>query len=183
VVGYGNTVRGDDGLGPCIVAGLQDVVASCAVEVHTVVVPQLDVTLAAELTAVPLVIFVDAREDADEEAVKVQRVFPAALPLTLRHTSHSVGIPDLLRMALEWFGARPVCYAVLPKGYAFAFSERLSPNARRTARQARSKIVEIIRACRSGSLGIGRTASIENPDRTPARSCRSPARSTRPRGR
>ena len=150
VVGYGNTLRGDDGLGPFIVAGLQDVAAWGEVDAQTVVLPQLDVTLAAAMHEVTLVIFVDARDDADEESVKVQRVFPTATPLNLRHTSHSLGIPDLLRMALDWFGSRPACYAVMPKGYDFSLSENISPNAQRTARQARSKIVEIIRRCAYG---------------------------------
>ena len=145
VVGYGNTLRGDDGLGPFIVEGLQDVAAVCEGDVQTVVLPQLDVTLASGMNDVTLVIFVDAREDADKESVKVQRVFPAIAPLNLRHTSHALGIPDLLRMALDWFGSRPACYAVMPKGYDFSLSENISPNAQRAARQARKKIVEIIR--------------------------------------
>jgi len=151
VVGYGNTLRGDDGLGPFIVDGLQDVAAVCGVDTQTIVLPQLDVTLASEMTDVTLVIFVDAREDADEESVKVQRVFPAIAPLNLRHTSHSLGIPDLLRMALDWFGSRPVCYAVMPKGYDFSLSENISPNAQRAAKQARRKIVEIIRRRAAGN--------------------------------
>ena len=151
VVGYGNTLRGDDGLGPLIVEGLQDVAAVCGVDTQTIVLPQLDVTLASEMTDTSLVIFVDAREDADEESVKVTRVFPTATPLNFRHTSHSLGIPDLLRMALDWFGSRPACYAVMPKGYNFSLSENISPNAQATARQARSKIVEIIRRRPTGS--------------------------------
>jgi len=150
LVGYGNTLRGDDGLGPFTVEGLQDVGAECQVDAQTAVLAQLDVTLASEMSDVTLVIFVDARDDGDEEAVKVQRVFPTARPLNLRHTSHSLGIPDLLRMAQDWFGSRPACYAVMPKGYDFSLSESISPNAQRTARQARSKIVEIIRSCARG---------------------------------
>ena len=151
VVGYGNTLRGDDGLGPFTVEGLRDVAAVCAVEAQTAVLPQLDVTLASEMSDATLVIFVDARDDADEEPVKVERVFPTAAPLNLRHTSHSLGIPDHLRMAQDWFGSRPACYAVMPKGYDFSLSENISPNAQQTARQARSKIVEIIQRCATGS--------------------------------
>jgi len=151
VVGYGNTLRGDDGLGPFIVDGLQDVAAVCEVDTQTMVLPQLDVTLASEMNDVTLVIFVDARADADKESVKVQRVFPAIAPLNLRHTSHSLGIPDLLRMAVDWFGSRPVCYAVMPKGYDFSLSENISPNAQRAAKQAKRKIVEIIRRRAAGN--------------------------------
>jgi Ni,Fe-hydrogenase maturation factor len=122
-----------------------------AAAAQTAVLPQLDVTLASEMSDAALVIFVDARDDASEKFVKVERVFPTSAPLNLGHTSHSVGIPDLLRMARDWFGSRPACYAVMPKGYDFSLSENISPNAQRTARQARSKIVEIIRRCATGS--------------------------------
>ena len=148
VEGYGNTLRGDDGLGPFIVMGLQNEAAVCGVDAQTIVLPQLDITLASEMNDTSLVIFVDARDDTDKEPVKVQQVFPTVMPLSLRHTSHSLGIPDLLRMALDWFGSWPACYAVMPKGYDFSLSENLSPNALQTARQARSKIVEIIRMVR-----------------------------------
>lgn len=145
VVGYGNRLRGDDGLGPLIVDDLRDMAAMFGENFQTMVLPQLDVTLASEMTGVSLAIFVDARADEDKESVKVKRVFPAMAPLNPRHTSHLLGIPDLLRMALHWFGSRPVCYAVMPKGYDFSLSENISPSAKRAAKQAIRKIVEIIR--------------------------------------
>ena len=65
VVGYGSMSRGDDGLSPFIVEGLQDVAAGGEVDAQTVVLPQLDLTLAAAMSEVTLLIFVGARDDAD----------------------------------------------------------------------------------------------------------------------
>jgi hydrogenase maturation protease len=161
VIGYGNTLRGDDGLGPYIVEGLQDglfgfalrlhsrqaqdVAGRCGATVRTMILPQLDVTLAPQMCEVDMVIFVDARADDSEELVRTEQIEPTAGQVGPHHTSHTVSIPVLLRIALDWYGVAPLCYAVMPKGYDFSISERISPRARIAAAHARNRIIEILR--------------------------------------
>jgi len=144
VIGCGNTLRGDDGLGPYIAEGLQDMVGSDGVDVRIMAVPQLDVILASRMREADVVIFVDARADASEELVKIERIEPAAGPVAPQHTSHTISMPVLLRIAIDWYGAAPLCYAVMPKGYDFSIGDVVSEKAQTAAAHARSKIIEIL---------------------------------------
>ncbi|MCL5960124.1 MAG: hydrogenase maturation protease [Chloroflexi bacterium] len=144
VIGIGNTLRGDDGLGPVTVAGLETMIAGGDSRVRVLALPQLDVLLAAEMSEVDTVIVVDAREDDNEDVVRVERVEPTPGPLVPHHTSHTIGAAALLRMAQDWYGSAPICYTVMPKGYDFSISENISDGARLAAERARDTIVEIL---------------------------------------
>jgi hydrogenase maturation protease len=143
VIGYGNTLRGDDGLGPYIAEGLQSVVGLYGVDVRIMVFPQLDLVLASHMDKAEMVIFVDARVDDIEELVKIERIEPAAGSIDPL-TSHTMNIPALLRIAFDWYGAAPKCYAVMPKGYDFSIGETISDRGLLAATHARSKIIEIL---------------------------------------
>jgi len=147
VIGCGNTLRGDDGLGPYIAEGLQDVVGSDGVDVRIMAIPQLDVILASEMCEADLVIFIDARADDSEELVKIERIEPAVGPMAPHHTSHTISMPVLLRIALDWYAAAPFCYAVMPKGYDFSIGEFVSNSGRIAAAHAKNRIVEILLSC------------------------------------
>lgn len=146
VIGYGNTLRGDDGLGPYVVEDLQDAVSLYGSAVSTMILPQLDVTLASQIPEVDIVLFVDARADDSEELVRIEQIEPSADPVGPHHTSHTISVPVLLRIALDWYGAAPLCYAVMPKGYDFSIGESISPRARIAAAYARNRIMEILRS-------------------------------------
>lgn len=143
VIGYGNTLRGDDGLGPYIAEGLQSVVGLYGVDVRIMVLPQLDLVLASQMDKAEMVIFVDARVDDNEELVKIERIEPATGSID-QPSSHTMNIPALLRIAFDWYGAAPKCYAVMPKGYDFSIGETLSDRGLVAATHARSKIIEIL---------------------------------------
>ena len=144
IIACGNTLRGDDGLGPYIAECLQDMTGSDGVDLRIMSLPQLDVILASRLSEADLVIFVDARADDSEALVKIERIEPAAGPVTPLHTSHTISMPVLLRIALDWYGAAPLCYAVLPKGYDFSIGEVISGKALIAARNAMDKITKIL---------------------------------------
>jgi len=144
VIACGNTLRGDDGLGPYIAEGLQDMTGSDKVDLRIMSLPQLDVILASRLSEADLVIFVDARTDDSEELVKIERIEPAAGPVIPQHTSHTISMPVLLRIAFDWYGAAPLCYAVMPKGYDFSIGEVISGKALIAARNAMDKITKIL---------------------------------------
>lgn len=146
IIGYGNTLRGDDGLGPYIVEHIQDAVAPYGATVRTMTLHQLDVTLASQIPEVDMVFFVDARADDSEELVRIEQIEPAAEPVGLHHTSHTISVPVLLRIALDSYGAAPLCFCLMPKGYDFSIGEIISPRARIAAACARNRIIEILRS-------------------------------------
>ena len=145
VIGSGNTLRGDDGLGPFIVEDLREAVKSYGDRIRIMAVPQLDVIFASRIAEAERIIFVDARADQSEDLIKTGRIAPAKSHLIRSHTSHSISMPGLLRIALDYYGAAPACYSVFPKGYDFSISETLSPKARIAAKEARDIILRILK--------------------------------------
>ena len=146
VIGYGSKLRGDDALGPHIVENLHDTVGMESMDVHIISLPQLDLSLAPRISESDMVIFVDAREDGGEVPVEIQQIEPLTGPVLFSHTSHAMGVPLLLQIARDWYGAVPICYMVMPKGYDFTISETLSEKAEIAAVQARNKILEILQS-------------------------------------
>lgn len=144
VVGCGNTLRGDDGVGPYVIERLREALGAEAANTRLMAVPQLDVTLVTEICKANLVVFIDARVDENRDAVTIARIGPAADPVTPYHTSHTLSMPVLLRLARDWYGSAPDCYAVMPKGYDFAVWDGLSDRAREAASQAEREVMEIL---------------------------------------
>lgn len=126
VVGYGNTLRGDDGLGPIVA----ERVAAAAPGTRVHVLPALDIGLAAELATATLAVFVDARADDDPEPLRVVAMRPATAG---PRATHDVGIPHLLAVARDLYGHAPACYVVAPRGVRFDIGEGLTPEAETAA--------------------------------------------------
>ncbi len=146
VIGYGNTLRSDDGLGPYVVKSLTEKLENTGKNVRILSLHQLDISLSSTVSKSHIVIFVDARADDTSELVTVEKIKPAAIPLTPDSISHTINIPTLLRASIDLFGAAPQCYIVMPKGYDFSFGERISEKAIKSASLARKKIVKILQA-------------------------------------
>ena len=146
VIGYGNTLRSDDGLGPYVVKSLTEKLENTGKNVRILSLHQLDISLSSSVSKLDIVILVDARADDTDELVTVEKIKPAAIPLTPGSISHTINIPTLLRASMDLFGAVPQCYIVMPKGYDFSFGERISEKAIKSASLARKKIVKILQA-------------------------------------
>ena len=118
IIGYGNTLRGDDGAGRRVVEALEDTLSPGAVaSLH-----QLTPEWAETISHVDHVIFVDATESQIPGAV---RCFPlSAAPG--RPDSHAVTPDSLLFMAAALYGRAPSAHVVTIAGESFALSESLS---------------------------------------------------------
>jgi hydrogenase maturation protease len=164
VVGYGNILRGDDGLGPLIAEKLAEGRGAWGGNVRTVSLPLLDITLAPALWHVDTAIFADARQDADDDPVKVERVDARSAPAAGGHSSHVIGIAALATIVQTLYGRCPDCYLVMPKGFDFSIGAPISRQGRRTAEQAAAAISRIIAAA-----GVQRRCKdeIENGARQP----------------
>ena len=75
VIGYGNSLRGDDGVGPRVaeLAAADPRLAGAVVAAHHQLTPEL----ALDMSAARLVVLVDATTDAAPGVVAVRRVDPA----------------------------------------------------------------------------------------------------------
>jgi hydrogenase maturation protease len=120
IIGYGNTLRGDDGVG---YRAAEQVEAWNLPGVRAIACHQLTPELAADMAECDRVIFVDATLPGTHTAVSVQSLQPDPTPLET-HFSTPVGV---LQMAQQLFNHCPEAYQVLIPTHSMEFTESLSP--------------------------------------------------------
>jgi hydrogenase maturation protease len=138
VIGYGNPLRGDDGIGPAVAEG---VAALGLPRVRTIAAHQLTPELAADLTDAKLVIFVDAAVGTDPVAA-VRLDGPATTPSAL---THAVDPRGLVALARAVYGQAPEAWLVTAAGSDFDFRNGLSATGRENAREAMGYVKSILR--------------------------------------
>ena len=108
VIGYGNPLCGDDGVGPAVVERVAAEPTSSRVDVR--VLHQLTPELARDVAMSSLTVLVDAETGAAAGEIVVARVDPhaAAAPAW----SHHVDPAGLAGLALELFGRTPPVFTV-----------------------------------------------------------------------
>jgi hydrogenase maturation protease len=100
VIGYGNTLRRDDGVGPSVA----DAIAALAPPgVRALACPLLTPELADPISRASVVIFVDAAVDAPRE-VQMRKLAPAD---TSQIMAHAASPATLLALARDVFGHAP----------------------------------------------------------------------------
>ena len=133
VVGYGNTLRGDDGVGPRVAEAVGELNLP---GIRTLVCPLLTPELADPVSRARKVIFVDAAVDAPKEA-QWRKLEPNESSQIMAH-------------AADVFGHAPEAWWLTIPAVEMEFSEQLTPAAQRGMAEA----VEKIRAfCRTQSNG------------------------------
>jgi|SRR5579872_2998230 len=130
VIGYGNELRRDDGVGPRVARA----VADWAVPgVRALAVHQLTPELADDIARAEEVMFVDAAVDGGTAQVSVQ---PVRAALSNSPTNHATSPPALLALAEMLFGRRPVAWLLTVAGRDLDFGEGLSSEAEKDVAQA-----------------------------------------------
>ncbi len=138
VIGYGNELRGDDGIGPWVAGEL---VNRGHPGVRALAVSQLTPELAAELAAVPAAVFVDACPARSGPAVMVAPLVPEASAPALTHA----GTPrSLLALAQAVYDRTPAAWLITAEAHDFGFRVGLSPAAAANARAALAEVEAII---------------------------------------
>jgi hydrogenase maturation protease len=138
VIGYGNELRRDDGLGPWVARKLT---ALDLPQVRVRTVHQLVPELAAELAAARLAVFIDARVGPCRERVILTRLRPSGLPETVTHRVD----PEALLALASLFGRAPSAILVAVVGQDFGLGEGLSDFAAASARRALRLVQELVR--------------------------------------
>ena len=138
VIGYGNPLRGDDGIGPRVAEAIATVNYP-AVRVWSVV--QLVPELAADLAEAGVVIFVDARMDSGHRAVELE---PLADEGIGDWGAHNADPRVLLALTRAVYGRAPEAWWLTVPGREFDLGEGLSAAAEEGARQGIARIRKLI---------------------------------------
>jgi hydrogenase maturation protease len=122
VIGYGNPLRGDDGVGWRVV----DVLNQWALDgVEAIACHQLVPELAEPISRAAQVIFVDAAVDGAPGAVSVSVVSRDSPSVPT--STHHVGPAAVLAYAEDVYGSCPSARLLTVTGAAFGYEEALSP--------------------------------------------------------
>jgi hydrogenase maturation protease len=124
VIGYGNTLRRDDGVGPRVA---EAVAAMGLPAVRTLACPLLTPELAEPVSQARGVIFVDAAVDAPRE-VQLRTLAPAASSQVLAHAASPATI---LALARDVFGHAPHAWLLTVPVEDFEIGDEFSPLAQR----------------------------------------------------
>jgi hydrogenase maturation protease len=138
VIGYGNTLRADDGAGPRVAARVSawGWPGLTAIAVH-LLAPEL----AEPLAAAELAIFVDARLADAGSGVEIVALEPSGSGGMPGHTSDP---RSLLALAQALYGRHPRAWLVTLPAADLAMGERLSPGAERGVEAALAGIAALI---------------------------------------
>jgi hydrogenase maturation protease len=142
VVGYGNPLRSDDGLGwrAAELLATDPRLAGARILAHHQLVPEL----AVDISRASLVVLVDAAADGDPGSVSVRRIRPRpVVPATL---SHHLDPEALAGLAKDLYGVVPPIAVVSLAAGSFAAGDRLSGAVER----ALPKLVEVVTSVVSG---------------------------------
>ena len=125
VIGFGNPLRGDDGLGHVAAQRLEDILRDSRVEI--ILAHQLMPEMSEPISRAGLVIFIDASASDPPGHVACTEIEPATNS-SIRET-HELGPSQLLGLARNLFGrcARGVLFSVGTND--FELREGLSPQA------------------------------------------------------
>ena len=126
IIGYGNPLRGDDGVGWRVAEQAAVSLADAPVAVLTV--HQLTPELAEPISRAGRVVFVDAAAEGEPGTVNCFGLEDTGQRPVLQPIGSHLTTPDaLLAMAGELFGRRPPATMVTIVGESFEVSEALTP--------------------------------------------------------
>ncbi|HEX9045701.1 MAG TPA: hydrogenase maturation protease [Verrucomicrobiae bacterium] len=132
IIGYGNTLRGDDGVGPRVVAMVDDLHLA---GVRTLVCPLLTPEIADPVARVAKVIFVDAC--VDQQEVQWRRLEPNESSQIMAHAADP---RTLLAISRDVFGHVPEAWWLTIPATHMGFTEEITPMAQRGMAEAIQKI-------------------------------------------
>ena len=133
VIGYGNTLRGDDGVGPRVAEAVEKLNLP---GVCTLVCQQLSPEYADPVSQAHTVVFVDAAVDAPRE-VQLRKLEPNESSQLMAHAADP---RTLLALARDVFGHTPEAWWLTIPAVDLSFREDFSPAVQRGFAEAVEKI-------------------------------------------
>ena len=136
VVGYGNLLRGDDGVGRHVIDALEPLLPEgSAVSIH-----QLTPEWAEIISHACLVVFVDAAVGDNPGEVRHLQLGPTVA----QPGSHELTPEGILSMAAELYGRCPMAHIVTITGDSFEFSDSLTKPVAASVSIATRIVLELI---------------------------------------
>ena len=123
IIGCGNPLRQDDGLGWAAATQLSDENTNPLVKIITC--QQLNPELATEMSEAERVIIIDASTDGCTGQVKVEKVTPNNSPT--RTITHELQPATLLTYASQLYHSSPETFIVTVSGESFGYGAQLTP--------------------------------------------------------
>jgi hydrogenase maturation protease len=137
VIGYGNSIRGDDGIGPAVATQVE---AWNLPQVKSLCLHQLTPEIAAELAIVKYAIFVDAA--VHPQSLELSPIKP--LNQTNLKWGHYCTPQSLLSLTQKLYETVPEAYLISVPGVNFELGEFLSATAEEGVHQALKKIYQLM---------------------------------------
>lgn len=144
VIGYGNTLRSDDGAGQRVAEMVQ---GQGWENVRSLCVHQLTPELAEELKEVELVIFVDAYlapENSECSSLTYELIQNPNSPSQNPQVGHTSDPRSLLALTYKLYGFSPSAWHILVPAVNLELGEQLSPVAEQGVRAALEQIEQIV---------------------------------------
>jgi len=148
VIGYGNPLRGDDGIAGVVLEEVHRL-ASSLQDVKLLYRHQLDIVDAELIRLCKAVVFVDAHASEDLSNLELRRIVPSAA--TASHTVHISSPEELLRLVNEVYEAYPQAFLCAVKGYDFSLGAPITEPALDAAGVAAREIIDLIASLRNAS--------------------------------
>jgi hydrogenase maturation protease len=141
IIGYGNSLRGDDGLGQRVAGELEHRLNPETV--HVLLAHQLTPELVEPIRQAKLVVFIDARVGETPGTIfqEVIQAQAGAAPFT-----HNMTPASLLAAAQELYGAAPTGILISIVGAAFDYGGALSSQLNLLLPTIVEQVVEIVEA-------------------------------------
>ena len=138
VIGYGNTLRGDDGVGPRVAEAIESLHLP---GVETLVCQQLSPEQSEAISRAEKVIFVDAAINTSE--VQMWQLDPADSSQLL---AHSADPRTLLALSRDVYGHAPSAWWLTIPAERMEFCEGFSPKTKKGFSVAVERILPILRS-------------------------------------
>lgn len=141
IIGYGNTLRSDDGFGPAVAERLSTHISDRRVRI--MLRQLLTVELITDLAQARLCILVDASTTGHVGCLNVREV--EAESIEIGALDHDLSAASLIGLARQLLGSAPRCflYSVVPE--SVELGEQLTPGTAALAEQAVGMILDRVR--------------------------------------
>jgi hydrogenase maturation protease len=148
VVGFGNNLRGDDGVGPRVAELLasEDALPGATIVTRRQVAPEL----AADMAAARLVVLIDARQDGGTPGdVRVERVVGSGGPIG----SHAVDVRAVVDLAERVYGNAPPVVVVSVSAAQFDLGSGLSDAVASSLPRVVDAVIAVVETNRGSASG------------------------------
>jgi hydrogenase maturation protease len=146
VIGYGNPLRSDDGVGQQIAQAIAD---QQLLQVKAISVHQLTPELAEMLAMTDLAVFVDAYPATAEQRIQIRPLEMADSGMTSGHWCEPQA---LLTITQALYGHCPQAWWVMVAGENFEIGDRLSTTAKKGVAIAVEQIAHLINSSAQGEI-------------------------------